>query len=408
MDGNRFDDLSRKLATGMSRRKALAGIAAGIAGALGLRGAAEAQVSQAYCGNVSCRTNPGKCKEGCVCCIWDNGNSRCMPTCTGGSTPACPPGLVYDPARGGCVAPCTGAGTPGNCPPPAATSCQVVTCAATGICSYTSAPNNTACGGGSICCGGTCTANTTASTCGTCGNACSGATPYCVGGTCVACRTPVDCPTAAPGTCQGARTCSAAGVCGFAPLPAGTICRAATGDCDLAETCDGDSIVCPTDVVKTQGTVCRAAAPVPATSPRCVTASVSCARLTRSCRPGQSAAPRTERATSRRPAPGRQPPARRTRSRERTSFAVLPTRAAATWPRTATESTRPARPTPKSLTTPPAAPTRSAAAAPAPTSGTLTNCEGCGDICIANEVCDPMRMFAAPARRLRRGLLPRR
>ncbi len=79
MDGNRFDDLSRKLATGMSRRGALKGIAAGLLGALGLRGSAAAQVSQAFCGNVVCAANPGVCKPGCVCCVYRNGNSRCRP-----------------------------------------------------------------------------------------------------------------------------------------------------------------------------------------------------------------------------------------------------------------------------------------------------------------------------------------
>jgi hypothetical protein len=47
MDGNRFDDLSRKLAVGVSRRGAIKGIAAGLLGAVGLRKAADAQVSQA-------------------------------------------------------------------------------------------------------------------------------------------------------------------------------------------------------------------------------------------------------------------------------------------------------------------------------------------------------------------------
>ena len=37
MDGNRFDDLSRNLAGGASRRKVLKGLVAGLLGALGLR-----------------------------------------------------------------------------------------------------------------------------------------------------------------------------------------------------------------------------------------------------------------------------------------------------------------------------------------------------------------------------------
>src|SRR2546422_7362749 len=37
---------------------------------------------------------------------------------------------------------------------------------------------------------------------------------------------------------------------------AGTVCRAAAGECDLAETCDGSSTACPTDVFKASGTTC--------------------------------------------------------------------------------------------------------------------------------------------------------
>src|SRR5207248_5180040 len=37
---------------------------------------------------------------------------------------------------------------------------------------------------------------------------------------------------------------------------AGTVCRAAAGDCDVAESCDGTSTSCPTDTEKTAGTAC--------------------------------------------------------------------------------------------------------------------------------------------------------
>src|SRR5207247_7024520 len=37
---------------------------------------------------------------------------------------------------------------------------------------------------------------------------------------------------------------------------AGTVCRAAAGECDLAESCDGSSTACPTDVFKASGTTC--------------------------------------------------------------------------------------------------------------------------------------------------------
>jgi hypothetical protein len=37
---------------------------------------------------------------------------------------------------------------------------------------------------------------------------------------------------------------------------AGTVCRAATNECDLQETCDGTSTACPADTVKAAGTAC--------------------------------------------------------------------------------------------------------------------------------------------------------
>src|SRR6185295_16854031 len=41
-------------------------------------------------------------------------------------------------------------------------------------------------------------------------------------------------------------TCSA-GTCGYAAAPNGTLCRAASGNCDVAETCDGVSTTCPSN-----------------------------------------------------------------------------------------------------------------------------------------------------------------
>src|SRR5439155_15402802 len=40
---------------------------------------------------------------------------------------------------------------------------------------------------------------------------------------------------------------------------AGTVCRAAAGFCDVAETCSGSSATCPADGLKAAGTVCRSA-----------------------------------------------------------------------------------------------------------------------------------------------------
>ena len=65
---------------------------------------------------------------------------------------------------------------------------------------------------------------------------------------------------ASTGGCDPAETCN--GTSGTCPanviLPAGTTCRASAGVCDLAETCDGSSGVCPADAKSTAQ--CRAAA----------------------------------------------------------------------------------------------------------------------------------------------------
>ena len=84
MDPRRFDSLTRALAAPKSRRGFLGSLAALGAGLLGSR-TAEAQVTQAQCGNKVCAAKPGACTNGCVCCVWDNGNSRCVPpgSCSG-------------------------------------------------------------------------------------------------------------------------------------------------------------------------------------------------------------------------------------------------------------------------------------------------------------------------------------
>jgi hypothetical protein len=47
---------------------------------------------------------------------------------------------------------------------------------------------------------------------------------------------------------------------GGTPVPAGTMCRPAAGDCDAAEVCDGIAPSCPADEMRPEGAECRAAA----------------------------------------------------------------------------------------------------------------------------------------------------
>lgn len=107
MDGNRFDELTKGLAFGASRRKVIKGltgaVVAGVAAMFGRSETDARRVTQAYCGNHACADDPGVCNDGCVCCVWGNGNSRCMPPndClrAGGE-----PGGEVPPSQGTCPA----------------------------------------------------------------------------------------------------------------------------------------------------------------------------------------------------------------------------------------------------------------------------------------------------------------
>ncbi|MCP4549329.1 MAG: hypothetical protein GY835_22985, partial [bacterium] len=62
------------------------------------------------------------------------------------------------------------------------------------------------------------------------------------------------------GACLPAPTCTDGACCdGGIVQPFGTVCRAAAGGCDVAETCDGTTTDCPADVFEANGFVCRAA-----------------------------------------------------------------------------------------------------------------------------------------------------
>lgn len=63
---------------------------------------------------------------------------------------------------------------------------------------------------------------------------------------------------AAAGECDRAESCDgSSGACpGDAPVPAGTECRPATGECDLAESCDGAAGACPANVFAPDETTC--------------------------------------------------------------------------------------------------------------------------------------------------------
>ena len=80
------------------------------------------------------------------------------------------------------------------------------------------------------------------------------------------------------GPCDVAEVCD--GVTAACPADglavAGTVCRASAGDCDIAETCTGKSTACPADGFESAGTVCRAPAGLCDVAESCTGSSASC------------------------------------------------------------------------------------------------------------------------------------
>ena len=89
---------------------------------------------------------------------------------------------------------------------------------------------------------------------------------FCVSGVC--------CNTACNGGCGACNLPGHVGTCTAAS--SGTVCRAANGTCDVAETCNGTSLTCPTDGFAPSTTVCRAASGACDVAEKCTGTSASC------------------------------------------------------------------------------------------------------------------------------------
>ena len=115
----------------------------------------------------------------------------------------------------------------------------------------------------------------------------TGCLPACDATTCVA--APCETATCVAGRCERTPLCasgesccagSCALDCGAVPCagqPAGTMCRASAGPCDVAETCDGTNPECPPDALAPATTTCRAAVGPCDVAERCTTGTVECA-----------------------------------------------------------------------------------------------------------------------------------
>jgi len=165
-----------------------------------------------------------------------------------------------DPCAGGpeCAQTCNEAAQ--NCFDPVTTSCTgdgtVCTddhCDGAGACIHTantaSCDDGLFCNGTDTCAGGAC--HHSGDPCtggGECANLCNEAADNCF-------ETPGTPCTADANVCT-LDQCDGTGACTHPPGNPGTVCRAAAGSCDVAETCTGMSAACPPDGFETDGTPC--------------------------------------------------------------------------------------------------------------------------------------------------------
>ena len=88
------------------------------------------------------------------------------------------------------------------------------------------------------------------------------------------CSAGICCNTGCTGTCGACNLAGHLGTC--TALSSGTVCRASAGACDVAETCNGTALTCPSDALAPATTVCRAAAGECDAAETCTGSSASC------------------------------------------------------------------------------------------------------------------------------------
>ncbi|MCC6790842.1 MAG: hypothetical protein IT336_04105, partial [Thermomicrobiales bacterium] len=131
MDGDRFDQLTRQLATGATRRRVLGGFAAGVGAALSAVAAAGAAQIRRTPGAICRKT--GDCVANAVCQSTSTGRSVC--TCVTGYKPC---GKICIPTSSCCTAAdCADDGK----------ECTTTVCT-NYVCGHVNRPNGTTCSDG--------------------------------------------------------------------------------------------------------------------------------------------------------------------------------------------------------------------------------------------------------------------
>ena len=249
MDGRKFDDYTKALATGVSRRQVIKGLAGGALGA-----AVAAVFGSRSDADAACRRIRHPCEGTQECCT----GLVCVEAAfEGKSERCCPPGQVA--CGTGCCAAgqccqqgnqevCLASGqccTAANCP--ASTDpCKVATCT-NGVCGFGNASNGTTCNDNNPC---TVSDVCTGGVCGGTAKDCSSASDQCNTGVCNATTGACEAQPLANGTtCNDGNPCTVNDVC------TGGTCAGTPVVCPPCHQCNGTTGVC--ESICAPGEECR-------------------------------------------------------------------------------------------------------------------------------------------------------
>jgi hypothetical protein len=126
------------------------------------------------------------------------------------------------------------------------------------------------CGNAAQCVDGVCCASSCDGAC----MACSAAKTGTTNGTCAPVSTGTDPDDECTDSGCGTGQCGSSGAC--TPKPLGSSCRVAAGACDVVESCDGTSLICPDDTFAPAATSCRPAVSVCDVPEQCSGTSAQC------------------------------------------------------------------------------------------------------------------------------------
>ena len=253
MDGNKFDQLTRSLASGLSRRQMIKGLAGGAAGALGALVGARHEAGAEACREIRypCEGGQECCPNlGCVAASFEGQSERCCPPGQSGCGLECCP--IGSCCQSGNQQICLTAGqccTAATCPTPSNPCSTAGVCGEANIADGTACDDGNACTSGDTCQAGVCTGGTE--------TVCTALDQCHDAGTCDPATGVCSNPNAADGTgCDDGDACTQTDTyVSGAYVGANPVVCTAADQCHDVGACDAATGIC-SNPAKTNGTPC--------------------------------------------------------------------------------------------------------------------------------------------------------